>query len=820
MAKKALLKDHDNIEILPITRGELVLDSSGNPALRSTEFLATTSQPGLMSAEDKYKILNMQASSVANALTLKINNGSTEGTNLYTFNGSAAKTLNIVAGDNITLTPTAGALSISASIPATIDAYTKAESDAKYLPLTGGRLSAYSWLPLTLQGNNKDFTGLGFSNNGNTAAYLVYMGDKSWKLTNEDWSWDAYIIHSGNISSYLPTIPTVTDYYWANVKISNESNSTTTPTFGNINVSGNATATTFIGNLDGTYVNKLTGYTKATSVSAIATTDSLNTALGKLELKADTAYTLVAGAYDGDGTIENLAEILKVLEGIKDTETIKAIVGKYLPLTGGTIKNGQERIPLKIDTDNEWGPELQLQYKGVTKAWIGIIPKDNYSSYGAYMCYNEADTAFLLGSDKKPYFCTSSSHLAPKYEILHAGNAGISNGTITINGVSITPLTSLPDHDHAYLKPNVGIGTYTPVEALDVAGNIRSVNILLSKQNGNSNHWYYARIGVVNEQSSPIYLNPAMVFYTMNNTHEAGTEVERMRITSAGRVGINTSNPTTALEVAGDILSKGYYLKEASTVTPVNMFGWYIWQNTVQFTKRDTNNTYVKELLGINMTTETTTVTGTFKVSGNSTITGNLNIDGGTDTYRKISIGSETSGRHVAIHNSAGFTIDGTSAGRIAELSLYESSSRLGGIGVYSGGPIYIDSSAGVHKIALENLTTITKTLTVTKDWMDTGIKSSDLTTGTYAVQVYVHSSADGIWYGYWSGMMSWYSSSTNDTRSDEILLHNSGHAVGPHIYLRTIQSLNTDGRNLRLQIAASKTLTSASYTFKFKKLI
>ena len=118
------------------------------------------------------------------------------------------------------------------------------------------------------------------------------------------------------------------------------------------------------------------------------------------------------------------------------------------------------------------------------------------------------------------------------------------------------------------------------------------------------------------------------------------------------------------------------------------------------------------------------------------------------------------------------------------------------------------------------NLTTITKTLIVTKDWMDTGIKYTDLTTGTYAVQVYVHSSADGIWYGYWSGMMSWYSSSTNDTRSDEILLHNSGHAVGPHIYLRTIQSLNTDGRNLRLQIAASKTLTSASYTFKFKKLI
>jgi hypothetical protein len=29
MAKKVILKDENNIEILPITRGELILDSSG-----------------------------------------------------------------------------------------------------------------------------------------------------------------------------------------------------------------------------------------------------------------------------------------------------------------------------------------------------------------------------------------------------------------------------------------------------------------------------------------------------------------------------------------------------------------------------------------------------------------------------------------------------------------------------------------------------------------------------------------------------------------------------------------------------------------------
>ena len=43
MAKKAFLKDGNNVEILPITRGELVLDSSGKIALHSSDFLATDS---------------------------------------------------------------------------------------------------------------------------------------------------------------------------------------------------------------------------------------------------------------------------------------------------------------------------------------------------------------------------------------------------------------------------------------------------------------------------------------------------------------------------------------------------------------------------------------------------------------------------------------------------------------------------------------------------------------------------------------------------------------------------------------------------------
>ena len=51
----------------------------------------------------------------ANALTLKVNSGTTEGTNLYTYTGSSVKSLNIKAGSNITLTASSGTLTISSS---------------------------------------------------------------------------------------------------------------------------------------------------------------------------------------------------------------------------------------------------------------------------------------------------------------------------------------------------------------------------------------------------------------------------------------------------------------------------------------------------------------------------------------------------------------------------------------------------------------------------------------------------------------------------------------------------------------------------------
>lgn len=119
------------------------------------------------------------------------------------------------------------------------------------------------------------------------------------------------------------------------------------------------------------------------------------------------------------------------------------------------------------------------------------------------------------------------------------------------------------------------------------------------------------------------------------------------------------------------------------------------------------------------------------------------------------------------------------------------------------------------------NLTTITKSLNVTQAWMDTGITSTNLpANGTYIVQVRV-SANDGIgnmYNCYNSGVMSWYRDGTNDTDTDEIILHRSGHAYGKTIYLRTV--MQSSGV-LKLQIGASAGIGAAyTYTFKFKRII
>lgn len=82
MANKGFIKDWNGNQILPITRGELVLDKDGQPAFHSKDFLVDVNNnlPGLMSWEDKALLQGLTSggsTSVGNLLQriTYINNG-------------------------------------------------------------------------------------------------------------------------------------------------------------------------------------------------------------------------------------------------------------------------------------------------------------------------------------------------------------------------------------------------------------------------------------------------------------------------------------------------------------------------------------------------------------------------------------------------------------------------------------------------------------------------------------------------------------------------------------------------------------------------
>jgi hypothetical protein len=125
-----------------------------------------------------------------------------------------------------------------------------------------------------------------------------------------------------------------------------------------------------------------------------------------------------------------------------------------------------------------------------------------------------------------------------------------------------------------------------------------------------------------------------------------------------------------------------------------------------------------------------------------------------------------------------------------------------------------------------DGIVSFTKSLTLTTNWQDTGISFTDLATGTYLVQLYANDiSAGGTSNNeYYSGTMSWYNGTTDTSASlptDEVALHRSGASSEGGLYLRTFRSTVAAGTNLKLQIYANTSNSSASnYVFKFRRMI
>jgi hypothetical protein len=124
----------------------------------------------------------------------------------------------------------------------------------------------------------------------------------------------------------------------------------------------------------------------------------------------------------------------------------------------------------------------------------------------------------------------------------------------------------------------------------------------------------------------------------------------------------------------------------------------------------------------------------------------------------------------------------------------------------------------------IDQLYTVTDSLTLTTSYQDTSINGGELSTGTYILQLYIagdHSVGGSHYNEFYSGVISWYGGATNSTEVDEIVLHRAGHAPNASvIHLRT-QRHAAGGDNLVLQIKGNYNMTAArNYVFKFRRMM
>ena len=428
-------------------------------------------------------------------------------------------------------------------------------------------------------------------------------------------------------------------------------------------------------NHNSSQITALTSYSKATSVADVLTTDSLNTALGKLEYKADlgkTAYDIVSAANDSDGTIENLKEILDVLSGISDTDTIQAIVGKYLPLAGGTVSgtitlnatpgiivNRSSGVPYirfgknsssiygefgadSTGTPVWWTDVADAPGKG---AWKAILTESNFIKWAAKASHTHtvSDIEDFPTIPTVPNYTLRASSTIGKFYLQKDGS---DHSNITIN------LPSLSGGSEAET------GKY--VSGVTVSGHTITVNkesLPVSLKNPNAIKFKKTDgTSVSYDGSSAVDLEAGINYATHSasaSTLSGGSIASWGTLTGTnGYTNVctwDTGNTTGAFSLAG----KGGQMS-------MQLDGFF-YQNEGQYLVLDTNNytTYVNETNypGLNKTGTVTsvTVTGANGLSGTGTITSSGTITLSNAGVRSLTVGTGDNATKLAV-NTGGTT--------------------------------------------------------------------------------------------------------------------------------------------------------------------
>ena len=577
-----------------------------------------------------------------------------------------------------------------------------------------------------------------------------------------------------------------------------------------------------------------------------STTDSLSAAQGKalkglVDGKADKATTLsgygITDANISDGVITLGANSITPLTSHQSL----AAYAKTADMNTALSKKAD-----KATTLAGYGiTDAKISDGVITLGANSITPLTNHQSLAAYAKTADVNTAL----DKKANKATTLSG----YGIT---DAKISNGTITLGSNTITPLTKHQSLDNYYTKgtvdtliTNLKAGLVNVVESLPTAGENGKLYLV---KTGSESENLYTEYVYVNKAWEKLGTQKLDLSGYLTKTDAANTYLGKTAAAaSANKLNTNAGSATQPIYFANGVpvattytLGKSVPSDAKFTDTVYNHPATHPASMITGLATVATSGSYADLSDKPTIPEAYSLPDATASVKGGVKIGSNLTVSSGTISLTKANVVAAlgytppTQDTNTTYSASNGISLSGTTFSNSGVRSIATGSANgtisvntngtsanvaVKGLGsaAYTASSAYAAASHTHEQLSsLGSVVTITKTLTITTNWADTGITGTNLESGTYVVQVSgIHYEASNLYNEIFSGVMSWYNGGTNSNDYDEILLHKAGHASnGRTIYLRTIRTFS--GGYLKLQICSSVDFTSSSVTFKFRKLI
>jgi hypothetical protein len=268
----------------------------------------------------------------------------------------------------------------------------------------------------------------------------------------------------------------------------------------------------------------------------------------KLETNNGGVYLLLKGDEDGDIKIGGTRTIVEFFNAVKFHHSNTPNIG--LNFSFNTLN-----FEFQIYSDSEIN-NLIIAGKKITLYSLDNALEISNDGFQNYVKVNNK-----LGVGLTPtYTLDVNGDVRAFGDLLSSKTSEVNIGTLTNQPVRI--ITNNTTAIYITSNGNVGIGTTTPAEKMQVAGNVNIDNKLFVRSGSGWPGWPLISLAIGDDDTGLNWVSDGnLAIYT--------NYFERVRINSSGNVGIGTTAPNYKLDVNGDIRCFGDLL--SSKVSSVNI---------------------------------------------------------------------------------------------------------------------------------------------------------------------------------------------------------------------------------------------------------